>query len=161
MTTRGFNTVCEPACNESNTPTDAWDQAAVATRPTVPCDFRLSWAASAGSITLSWLPVSTIKSNGPEWLTMTGTTSKAPATIRGLMPAMLPGQCVSAWQEMDVNANAAARRTQREVQIDANFMSASARGVRAEGDIGGYIWLPQWIGGKIHVNEIWKRCGST
>ena len=31
-------------------------------------------------------------------------------------------------------------------------------GVRAEGDIGGYIWLPQWIGGRMHVNEIWKRC---
>jgi len=40
-------------------------------------------------------------------------------------------------------------------------MSASARGVRAEGDIGGYIWLPQWIGGRMRVNEIWKRCWSA
>ena len=71
---------------------------------------------------------------------------------------MLPGQRVSAWLEMDVKANAVARRTQRELQSDESFMSASARGVRAEGDIGGYIWLPQWIGGRIHVNEIWKRC---
>jgi len=74
---------------------------------------------------------------------------------------MLPGQRVSAWLEMDVKANGVARRTQREVQIDADFKSASARGVRAEGDIGSYIWLPQWIGGKIHVNDIWKRCGSA
>ena len=50
----------------------------VATRPTVPCDFRLSWAASAGSITLSWLPVSTMNSNGPDWLIFTGITSRGP-----------------------------------------------------------------------------------
>src|SRR3954454_11622915 len=133
--TTGFKIRCEPACNESNTPTDAWDQAAVATRPTVPCDFRLSWAASAGSITLSWLPVSTMKSNGPDWLIFTGITSSAPATSRGLRAAMLPGQRVSAWLEMEVKANAVARRAQREWQRDANFTSASARGVRAEGDI--------------------------
>jgi hypothetical protein len=71
---------------------------------------------------------------------------------------MLPGQRVSAWLEMDVKANAVARRTQWELQSDGNFMLASARGVRAEGDIGGYIWLPQWIEGRIHVNERWKRC---
>jgi hypothetical protein len=52
---------------------------------------------------------------------------------------MLPGQPGSAWLEMDVKTNEVARRTQREVQIDANFKSASARGVRAKGDIGGYI----------------------
>ena len=71
---------------------------------------------------------------------------------------MLPGQRASAWLEMDVKANAVARRTQRELQSDESFMSASARGVRVEGDIGGYIWLPQWIGGRIHVNEMWKGC---
>jgi hypothetical protein len=38
-------------------------------------------------------------------------------------------------------------------------MSASARGVRAEGDIGGYIRLPQWIADRVRVNEIWKRNG--
>jgi hypothetical protein len=37
-------------------------------------------------------------------------------------------------------------------------MSASARGVRTEGDIDGYIWLPQWMGRKMRVNKIWKRC---
>jgi hypothetical protein len=70
---------------------------------------------------------------------------------------MSPGQRVSAWLEMDVKANTVARRTPSELQSDKSFMSASARGVRAEGDIGGYIWLPQWIGGKMRVNEIWKR----
>jgi hypothetical protein len=57
-----------------------------------------------------------------------------------------------------VKANAAARRTQKELRSDESFMSASTRGVRAEGDIGGYIWLPQWIGGRMRVNELWKRC---
>ena len=95
---------------------------------------------------------------GATLLIFTGITSKAPATIRGLRPAMLPGQRVSAWLEMDVKANAVARRTQREVRSDWDFMSASARGVRAEADIGGYIWLPQWIRGKMRVNAIWKRC---
>jgi hypothetical protein len=31
-------------------------------------------------------------------------------------------------------------------------------GARAEGDNGGYVWLPQWIGDKMRVNEIRKGC---
>jgi hypothetical protein len=57
-----------------------------------------------------------------------------------------------------VKANMVVRKTQRALQSDGSLMSVSARGVRAEVDIGGYIWLPQWIGGKMRVNEIWKRC---
>jgi hypothetical protein len=53
--------------------------------------------------------------------------------------------------------NAMARRIQKELRNDESFMLASARGVRAEGDIGGYTWLPQSIEGRIRVNEIWKR----
>src|ERR1700722_19488560 len=102
-----------------------------------------------------------MKSNGPDWLTFTGITSSAPATIRGLRPATFPGQRVSAGLEMDVKAKAVARRTHKELRNDESFMLASARGVRAEGDIGGYIWLPQSIAGRIRVNEIWKRCRST
>jgi hypothetical protein len=30
--------------------------------------------------------------------------------------------------------------------------------VRAEGDIGGYVWLPQWIGDKMRIKAVWKRC---
>jgi hypothetical protein len=87
-------------------------------------------------------------------LIFTGTTSKAPATIRGLSPATLPGQRASAWPKTDVKVIAVVRSAEKELQSDVNFMSASARGVRAEGDIGGYIWLPQSIGGRIRVNAI-------
>ena len=76
---------------------DAWVNLAVPTKPAEPWDVSRSWAASDGSMTLSWLPVSTMKSNGPDWLILTGITSNAPATIRGFRPAIFPGQRDSAW----------------------------------------------------------------
>jgi hypothetical protein len=51
-----------------------------------------------------------------------------------------------------------AKSAQKGLQSNGNFIEASARGVRAKGDIGGYVWLPQWIGGRIRVNEMLKRC---
>jgi hypothetical protein len=89
-----------------------------------------------------WLPVSTMKSNGPALLTFTGMTIRARATIRGLSPATLPGQRVSAWLEMEVKAHVVAISAQKELRSDGNFMSASARGVRAEATlaaISGYL----------------------
>src|SRR5215469_18390312 len=113
--------------------------------------------ARVGSMTLSWLPVSTMKSNGPVWLIITGITSRAPATIRGCMLDTLPGQCASAWLEMDWNANPMAKAMKEDAWSSRVFMSTSARWVRAEGDIGGYIWLPLSIGDKMPIKDVWKR----
>jgi hypothetical protein len=60
--------------------------------------------------------------------------------------------------EREVIGNPAERSTTIGARSNWDFMSASTRGVRAEGDIGGYIWLPQSIGGKMRVNEILKKC---
>jgi hypothetical protein len=99
---------------------------------------------------------STMNSYGPDRLILTGMTSKAPATIRGLSPLKFPGQRDSALEVINVKGNAPTRRTKTDPLSSGDFMSASARAVRAEGDDGGYIWLPQWIGGKMRVNEVWK-----
>src|SRR5215472_17222761 len=125
-TATGFRTRWLPASNESNVPTDAWEYVAVATRPTAPWDLRPTSAASSGSMTFNWLPVSTMRSNGPDWLTFTGMTSKAPATIRGWRLGTLAGQRASAWLAMDVIGNPAARTIGSVTGQCGKFISTSA-----------------------------------
>src|SRR5215469_16558498 len=103
-------------------------------------------------MTLSWLPVSTMKSNGPNWLIFTGTMSSAPATRRGCRPAMFPGQCASARLEMDVMGNPVERRTQNDTWSSGDFTSTSARGVRAKATLAA-------ISGYLNRSEI--KCVST
>ena len=74
--------------------------------------FRWSSEASDGSITVIWLPVSTMKSNGPDWLILTGITIRARATKRGVTLAMFPGQCGSALREVESDRAPGARTTQ-------------------------------------------------
>jgi hypothetical protein len=54
---------------------------------------------------------------------------------------------------MAVRRNAVARTMPSASWV---LMSTSARELRAEGDVGGYIWLPQWIGGKIRIKKYGK-----
>src|SRR3954451_23191935 len=112
------------------------------TSPAEPRSFSRSSLASAGSITVIWLPVSTMNSNGPALLIFTGITIRARATICGLSPATLPGQRVSAWLEMDVKVNAVATSAQKELESNGNFMLASARGCEPKATlaaISGYL----------------------
>ena len=78
----------EPIC-DGTALTDAWDQAAVATSDRA-LRFQVKLGRSAGSIALSWLPVSTMKSDGPDWLILRN-HEQGPATSRGLRPSMLLG----------------------------------------------------------------------
>ena len=52
---------------------------------------RPSCEASDGSTTVIWLPVSTMKSNGPAWLIFTG-INEGPLNEPGVTPATFPGQ---------------------------------------------------------------------
>src|SRR6516165_11165872 len=75
---------------------DASTWPAMEIKPAEPWSLRWSSEARAGSITVIWLPVSTIKSYGPAELIFTGITIRAPCTIRGTISLISPGQRVFA-----------------------------------------------------------------